>query len=472
MIIGREKEQELLKGLMKSSNSQFVAVYGRRRIGKTFLIRESFHYRFTFQHSGIYNGNRSEQLFAFAASLKDAGLDSCPVPENWMQAFELLKDLIRQSPEEKKVIFIDELSWMDTPKSKLIMALEHFWNGWASGRQDIVLIICSSVTSWMINKVIHDKGGLYHRLTDRIYLAPFTLHECELYSKAMGLAMTRQQILEAYMIMGGVPYYWSHLKKGLSLSQNVDQMFFAEDASLDEEFEHLFSSLFRNPEEYMRIIKALAGKQSGMTRNELLAETGIDGSGSFSGKLEELEKCGFIRTYSSFGKKKKDTMHQLIDPYTLFYYHFLAKKPKDEHYWTNQLNTPVRSVWNGLAFERVCMWHTNNIKKALGISGVLTDICSWSCVADPDKGLLGSQIDMIIVRKDQVINLLEMKYSSAPYAITKKTNADLLRKRSDFIIATGTRAAIHLTMVTPFGIVRNSYAGDIQSEITAEDLFE
>ena len=471
MIVGREKERELLEGLVNSDVSQFVAVYGRRRIGKTFLVRESFGYHFTFQHSGIYNGNLAEQLYAFAASLKDAGMKDFTDPKSWLEAFELLKDLIRQNPEEKKVIFIDELSWMDTPRSRLVMALEHFWNGWASGRRDIVLIICSSVTSWMLKKVIHDKGGLYHRLTDRIYLEPFTLHECEIYSEAMGLAMTRQQILEAYMIIGGVPYYWSHLKKGLSLSQNIDRMFFAADAPLDEEFEHLFSSLFRNPAEYMKIIKALSLKQSGMTRNEILDATGIDGSGYFSVKLEELEKCGFIRTYTSFGKKKKDTLHQLVDPYTLFYYHFLAKKPKDEHYWTNQLNTPVRNAWNGLAFERVCMWHTANIKRALGISGVLTDICAWSCAADPDKGLLGSQIDMVIVRKDQVIHLLEMKYSSSPYVINKKTSADLLRKRSDFITASGTRAAIHLTLVTPFGIVHNSYAGDIQSEVTAADLF-
>ncbi|MBO4359824.1 MAG: ATP-binding protein [Eubacteriaceae bacterium] len=471
MIIGRQKERKQLEGLLASDRSEFAAVYGRRRIGKTFLIRESFQYNFTFQHEGLFKGDRTDQLYAFSASLKDAGLTDASVPENWLEAFELLKDLIRKSPEQKKVIFIDELSWMDTPKSKLIMALESFWNGWASGRKDIVLIICSSVTSWMINKVIHNKGGLYQRLTERIYLQPFTLHECEEYVEAESLAMNRAQILEGYMIMGGVPYYWSHLQKGLSLSQNIDRMFFAAGAPLDEEFEHLFSSLFRYPEEYILIIKALAGKKSGLTRNEILRQTGIEGSGNFSAKLDELNKCGFIRPYTEFGKKKKDMVYQLIDPYTIFYFHFLEDKPKDENYWTNQLNTPVRNVWNGLAFERICMWHTANIKRALGISGVLTDICSWSCKADPDNGLHGSQIDMIIVRKDQVINLLEMRYSATPYAITKESNEDLMRKRNDFITATGTRSAVHLTMATPLGIIHNSYAGNIQSEIVADDLF-
>ena len=419
----------------------------------------------------MYKGSRSDQLYAFSSSLKDAGLKDFSVPNNWMEAFELLKDMIRESSETKKVIFIDELSWMDTPKSKLIMALEYFWNGWASARRDIVLIICSSVTSWMISKVIHNKGGLYNRLTERIYLEPFTLHECEEYADAMNLAMTRYQILEAYMILGGVPYYWSHMRKGLSLSQNIDHMFFSSDAPLDEEYDHLFSSLFRNPKEYLLIIKALAGKQSGMTRNELLKATGITGSGSFSSKLDELDKCGFICTFSAFGKKKKESLYQLVDPYTIFYYHFLVKKPKDEHYWTNQLNTPRRNVWNGLAFERVCMWHIPQIKKALGISGVLTDICSWNCKADPDKGIFGSQIDLVIVRRDQVINLLEMKFAATPFSITKKTHADLMRKRTDFIKETGTRAAIHLTIVTPYGMVPNSYAGDIQSEVIADDLF-
>lgn len=471
MLIGREEEQKRLLKLIDSEYSEFAAIYGRRRVGKTFLIRETFQYRFTFQHAGIYQGKKADQLKAFHNSLVDAGLEITDVPKNWLDAFEQLKAVIKNSTEKKKIIFIDELSWLDTPKSDLMMALESFWNGWASARKDVILIVCSSVTSWMLNKVIHNKGGLYNRLTERIFLEPFSLKQCEEYVKAFGLIMTRYEIIEAYMILGGVPYYWSFLDKSLSLTQNVDRMFFAKNAVLRDEFDHLFSSLFRYPDEYIKIIRSLAKKNKGLTRSEIIEATGISGSGSLSAKLEELEKCGFLRSYRAFGKRSKDSVFQIIDPFAIFCIRFLTKKPKDGHYWLNQLDTPKVNSWSGFAFERVCFWHEDNIKKALGITGVLTDICSWSCREEDDKGLFGSKIDMVIVRNDKVINLIEMKFSSAEYAIDKATYGSLMRKKSDFQRDTGTRSALHLTMVTPFGISKNKYSGEIQSEITAEELF-
>jgi hypothetical protein len=393
------------------------------------------------------------------------------IPKNWFEAFELLKDVIRQSKDKKKTIFIDELSWMDTPKSDLIMALENFWNGWASGRKDVMLIVCSSVTSWMINKVIHNKGGLYNRLTTKLQLDPLNLSECKEYSEINGLEMSMNQIIEAYMILGGIPYYWGFLEKGLSLSQNVDKMFFSKKALLDGEFEHLFSSLFKQPDDYMSIIKALSKKKVGLTRNEIIESTGLTGSGAFSKKLLDLENSGFIRGYIPFQNKKKDMVYQIIDPFVLFYYHFLKNKPSDVHFWTNQLNTSKINAWNGLAFERVCLWHVEQIKRALGISGVLCDVATWNCKADPNRGIAGSQVDLLIVRNDNVINILEMKFSSAEYAIDKSTNADLARKREDFRLSTKTKSAVHITMVTPYGLMKNSYSGNIQSEVVGEDLF-
>ena len=471
MLIGREQEISELNEARGSDRSEFVAVYGRRRIGKTFLIRETFQYQFTFQHAGLFKRKKSEQLYAFAGSLKDAGLSVGTPPENWLQAFELLKDLIRLQPEGKKVIFIDELSWMDTPKSDLMAALEHFWNSWASARKDILLIICSSVTSWMIKKVIHNKGGLYHRLTHRIQLSPFTLRQCEEFSAAHGLGFSRNQILEAYMILGGIPFYWTFLKKEYSLAQNIDALFFDRNAELKDEFSHLFASLFRHPEDYIRIVEALARHGRGMTRNEILQATHLSGSGRFSEKLTDLENCGFIRSFDPFQKQRKETMYQLIDSFTVFYYHFLENRPKDMHFWTNQLNTPRMNTWNGLAFERVCLLHTDQIRFALGISGILTVTASWICGTDPDKGIRGSQVDLLMKRSDRVINLMEMKYSAAPYVITKKVYEDLLRKRSDFLLATGTSSAVHLTIITPFGLVPNQYSKEIQSQITLDHLF-
>lgn len=471
MLVGRKKEIELLNTVLKDDNSHFVAVYGRRRVGKTFLIRESFGYRFTFQHAGLSEGGMKEQLFAFTSSLKDAGYVALRRPKNWLEAFEGLKDLIRQSNEKRKVIFIDELSWMDTQKCDLMMALENFWNSFASARKDIVLIVCASATSWMLSKVVHNKGGLYNRLTEQINLRTFTLKECEEYVQAAGLVLNRNQILQYYMIFGGVPYYWGFLKKGLSLSQNIDNTLFAKDAPLKEEFKYLYASVFKNPEVYIKIIETLGLKKVGMTREELIEASGIVNSGDLSFKLEELESCGFIRKYYAFGMKKKNAVYQLMDCFTLFHFKFLKDAPTDEHFWSNQINTPLVNTWMGLAFERVCMQHVDQMKWKLGISGVLTEVNSWYCKADPDKGIFGSQIDLLITRKDQVINLCEMKYSGSEYTVTEKVNRNIQNKINDLVLLTGTKYAIYPTLVTTYGLVNNSYAENIQSVITLDDLF-
>lgn len=472
MIIGREQELSVFQNAIQDDSSHFIAVYGRRRIGKTYLIREAFNYRFTFQHAGVYNGSLKEQLFAFEASLKDAGQNTKVRARNWLEAFEELKDLIRASSEKKKVLFIDELSWMDTPRSDLMTALENFWNGWASARKDIVLIVCASATSWMLSKVIHNKGGLYNRLTEKIHLRPFSLAECEKYVAAKNYALTRDQILQYYMVFGGVPFYWSFLKKGLSLPQNIDCILFEEDAPLKNEFDYLYAAIFKNPKIHLKIIQALGRRKAGMTRNEIISSAAIPNSGDLTKKLKELESCGFIRSYQMFGKEKKDTVYQLMDNFTLFYYQFMERAPTDPHFWSNQINTPAVNSWMGLAFERVCLEHVDQIKMKLGISGVLTESQSWQCRKDPEKGIHGSQIDLLIVRKDQVINLCEMKYSQTEYAVTGKDRDGILHKMQDLVTSTGTKYAIHPTLITCIGTVSNSNTDIIQSVVTADDLFK
>lgn len=388
-----------------------------------------------------------------------------------MGAFENLKTLIERSTEYRKIIFIDELSWMDTPRSDLMVALEHFWNGWASARKDVILIVCSSATSWILSKVINNKGGLYNRLTERIHLRPFNLRACSDYTSARGLSLTQDQMMQCYMIFGGIPYYWSLLRKGMSLAQNVDEMIFAPDAPLMEEFQYLYASVFRHPAVYIKIVSTLAKKKVGMTREELIAASGIHNSGDLTQKLEELEQCDFIRKYYTFGKKKKDAVYQLMDNFTLFYYRFMEQRTSDPHFWSNQINTPTQNTWKGLAFERVCLFHTEQIKRKLGISGVHTELHSWYCNADPEKGVFGSQIDLLIVRDDRVINLCEMKYTGTEYTVTKNVHQDIARKINDLHVLTGTKYAIHPTIVTCYGLVDNTYAGEIQAVITLEDLF-
>ncbi len=471
MIIGRKNEVSTLERLLQDDRSHFLAVYGRRRVGKTFLIREFFGYRFTFQHSGLSDGGIRDQLYAFESSIKDAGGMSPGNPGNWLEEFEDLKELIRNSNEKKKVIFIDELSWMDTRNSDLITALENFWNGWASARKDILLIVCTSATSWMMSKIIHNKGGLYNRLTSQIHLKPFVLSECEEYVRTEGITLRRDQILQYYMVFGGIPFYWGFVERGLSVAQNIDKMFFAENAPLKDEFRYLYASVFRNPSVHLSIVEALGKKKAGMTREEIVEEAGVANSGDLTLKLEELSSCGFIRKFYAYGMKKKGAVYQLVDFFTLFYYRFMSANTYDEHFFENQVNTPAVNSWMGLAFERVCLEHIAQIKTRLGISGVSTTVNSWYCSRNPDKGIFGSQIDLLIVRKDQVINLCEMKYSGSEYMMSDKDEESIRHKVNDLIKGTGTRYAVFPTLISNYGLVENTHSADIQAVITSDDLF-
>ena len=479
-MIGRVEEQKLLLSLLDEDDPQFVAVFGRRRIGKTYLIRESFQHRFTFQHTGVSNvdippGSRKKtQLEKFEESLAEAGYQTPEKLKTWNDAFNGLKEVIKRSSDPKKVIFIDELSWMDTKGSGLISALESFWNGWATARaeKDIVLIVCASATYWMMDHIVNAKGGLHNRLTAQIHLQPFTLHECEEYLQTKKIVFTPHQILQCYMILGGVPFYWSLLKKGRSLPQNIDCLFFHEHAPLQNEYNNLYRALFSKPDQYIRIIEALSKPRQGMTREDIRAATQIPSSGDLSKKLAELESCDFIRRYTPFGNKKKEDLYRLIDHFTLFYFQFMQKKTFYENEWENLVNTPLINTWSGLAFEQVCMEHVPQIKKALGIAGVLTEVNAWRCDADSERGLYGSQIDLLISIKDQVINVCEMKYSVSEYVVDAEFVCSISRKISDFRTVTGTKYAIYPTLVTTYGVFNNAYASEIQSIVTASDLFE
>ncbi len=479
-MIGRTEEKKYLLSLLKEEESQFVAVFGRRRIGKTYLVRESFDYNFTFEHTGMSNvalvqeeeqedanKQRQIQLDKFAASLKEAGYEGNERLASWDKAFDALKEVIKKSGQKKKVIFIDELSWMDTKNSGLIPALESFWNGWVTARKekDVVLIVCASATYWMIDKVVNSKGGLHNRLTGQIYLKPFTLGECSEYLDSKNIKFSQHQILQCYMILGGVPYYWSLLRKGKSLQQNIDDLFFKEGAILANEYNNLYRALFNKPDQYMKIVEALSSSNKGLTRDELIDKTGISSSGCFSRKLSELENCGFIRAYVPFGYESNKAIYQLIDNYTLFYFKFIKDKKKV------QLNSPSALTWSGFAFERVCLEHIPQIKKALGISGVLTEVNSWQCKQDLEKGIRGSQIDLLIVRRDQVINVCEMKYSESGYMVDADFDKKQKRRMEDFRKKTGTKYALHSTLITTYPIEDTPYSGELQAVITAKDLF-
>ncbi len=471
MITGRKKEQKELKGLLKSGQSEFVAVYGRRRIGKTFLIRETFNYKFTFQHIGILDASLTEQLKEFRQSLKNYGLEKCPMPRTWNDAFHLLEKLLSASTDKVKLVFIDEMPWLDTPKSNFVRALDHFWNGWASARRDIVLIVCGSSTSWIISKIINNYGGLHNRLTKQIYLSPFSLKECEEYSKSRKLAFTHSQILEAYMVMGGVPYYWSLLEKGMSLAENIDKLFFAPKGELSNEFNALYHSLFRNPEPHLSIIKALSSNKSGLSRDLILAQTGLDDNATFSKALSELEQSDFIRKFNYIGNKVKKATYQLIDNFTLFYYDFMEENgTSNPHFWSANINKSAYTAWTGFAFEKVCLLHIEQIKKALGFNAVISSAHSW--FYRPQNGEKGVQIDLLIDRSDDVINLCEIKFCKTKYKLTEEEFHRLENRRLTFIEQTKTQKSVVLTMITTNGIFQGNFADEIQYQITLNQLFE
>ena len=471
-MIGRLKEIHVLEEAFNSDKPEFIAVYGRRRVGKTYLIKEVFGDRLTFSYTVALNCATKTQLSYFHDALLDQGLRKAPVPKTWPEAFRLLKQLIEESGAKRKVIFLDELPWMDAPRSGFLSAFEHFWNGWGSSRKDLLLIICGSSTSWIINKVFRNKGGLHNRVTRNMHLSQFSLYECEEYVRSLGLNLSRNNILEGYMVMGGIPLYWSKLDKRKSLAQNINDIFLSEHGELRYEFNDLYSSIFTHPEKYIKIIECLSTKKSGMTRADIISNTKIDSNGKFSEMLEELIECGFIRKYCHTNKKTRDALYQLVDCYTLFYYRFVKNAHgTDENYWLKILPTSTYSIWCGIAFERVCLLHTRQIKSALGISGIMANIFSWHITKTDDHP--GAQIDMLIDRADNIVSICEMKYAPNGYIMKADDIKKLNTRIGVYSLYMSQKKGIQLVMITSNGMANKKVDGiNIHVELTSDCLFQ
>lgn len=468
-LIGRLAETNALKTYLDSPQSEFIAVYGRRRVGKTFFVRNIIRDKADFMFTGMENASLSDQLNNFFYSLRHV-YPNCNKPTSWIDAFDQLRTFLENRRSSTKIVFIDELPWLDTVRSKFVSALEWFWNGWASSRDDIKLIVCGSATSWMIDNLLNNRGGLHNRVTHRIHIKPFVLNECEEYFKVNNFGYRRQEIAELYMVFGGVPYYYSLMDKGKSVAQNIDCLIFSQDGELKSEFDNLYRSLFKKPSDHIKIISALSSKGKGLTRAELLKATKLNNNAKFTETLDELEKCGFIRQYLPFESTKKHAIYQIVDPFTLFHFKFERQNVfHDDKFWTNSINTPSTNAWKGYAFEMLCLNHIEQIKCALGIAGVQSNICSWK-----DSGRTegrGAQIDLLIDRADLTVNLCEMKYSPVKYSITKSDYDNFTNKIDLLFRVTGTKKSVIFTMITPNGIVSNHYSGLVQAVITIDDLF-
>ena len=473
-IVGREQVQGNLEKLYRSGKPELLIVYGRRRVGKTYLIRQYFEGKFAFYATGMYEAPLEKQLEQFAVTLGEYAKMPVATPKSWIEAFALLKSYLLKSRIKRKVVFIDEIPWFDTPNSGFLAAFEWFWNGWGAGRNDLLLVVCGSATTWITHKLLANKGGLFNRATCQIYLEPFNLHETELLLKSKGINWSRYDITECYMVLGGIPYYLQQLDASKSYVQNIDEMLFARNCKLKDEFRHLYNTLFSNSEYYIRIVELLATKNMGLTREELIRLGHFSDNGYLSEALQNLETSDFVRAYSYFGKKKRNVTYQLCDFYTMFYLKFVKQHyGKDEHFWSHSIDLPQRRAWAGLMFEQVCHWHIPQIKAALGISGMLSEHSAWyERKADEEITSRGAQIDMVIARRDRVIDLCEMKFSVGPFIIDNGYEMDLRNKISTFRQQTKTNHALQLAMITTYGVKANAHSGIVQAEVTMDDLFK
>ena len=478
-MTGRKEEIRILNERYNRDEAQFIAVYGRRRVGKTYLINETFKDKITFRHAGLSPVEMSEsegnsplqkQLKHFYNSLLLHGMKNSKCPSDWLEAFFMLEMFLQSMDNgSKQLVFIDELPWLDTPKSGFITGLEAFWNNWACHRHNFMLVVCGSATSWIVDKLINNHGGLYNRLTYEIKLSPFTLRECEEFFEEKHIRMSRYDIVQSYMIFGGIPYYLNYFQNGLSLAQNVDNILFKKNAPLKAEFDRLFMSTFNNPEYVMDIIRFLDTKNAGFTRTEISQKTGHSNGSNLTATLNSLIASDFVIRYVPFGMGKRDECYKLTDPFCMFYLKFAEEQdfPSRSLWQENQVSPSVTS-WRGFAFENVCFNHIDQIKEALGIRGVISRQSAWSKRED-DKD--GTQIDLIIDRNDNVVNMCEIKFYSREFTVTKEYDRILRNRRSLLSQELSPKKGIHSTIITTFGVTYNEYKWSFDRIVTMDDLF-
>ena len=470
LFIARERECSELKRCLESNRSELAIVYGRRRVGKTYLIENFFENKFDFKFVGTRNQNTRVQLANFARTLKRFSGQSVGTLKTWSDAFFALEEYLETLPKDsKKVVFFDEMPWIDTKRSDFVSALEYFWNSWAVSQRNIFFVGTGSATSWMIDKLISNKGGLHGRITARIHVSPFTLNEVEKYLRGLGCRWDRLQILQSYMLLGGVPFYYSQVEPDDSLGQNIDRLFFRDDGALRVEFDELYPALFSNSDIYVSVAKLLCENKAGLTYKEIAKGVKIEG-GKLSKVLKNLERCDFIEKWVQYGHKKHETIYRIVDFFTIFYHKFVEpNNSRDEQWWAKHMNEQSVTSWMGLSFELVCMLHHQQIKRALHIDTISTSISTWHQIGDGNKR--GAQIDLIIERGDRTIHVCEMKFSRGKFTISKDYEERLMNREALFQAATKKDHTIVHTFVTTYGVTDGKHKSIVHSEVTMDDLF-
>lgn len=473
-MIGREWERKELLRRYERNKPEFIAVYGRRRVGKTFLIDNTLEKRITFRHAGLSPiddqkaGEMNRQLEQFYYTLQRYHADVDHRPKDWLEAFFMLETWLEKVDDgSRQVVFLDELPWLDTPRSHFKSALESFWNNWGCHRNNLMFIVCGSASSWILDNLINNHGGLYNRLTCQMRLSPFSLRECEQFLEENQVHLSRYDIVQSYMILGGIPYYLDYFEPGLSLPQDIDKLFFAPNAVLKDEYDRLFSSVFSNPDTMKSIIAVLGKRREGYNRSDIAEMLEFRSGGTLTKCLNSLIESDFITKYVPFGESV--AYYKLTDPFCLFFSYFMGKTRRmDHHYWSNNHNSATANSWRGLAFENVCFRHVDQIKKALDIYGVHTTHSAW---LGYDEELGGAQIDLILDRDDHVINMCEIKYLSRDFTVNAAYQRRLSNREAIIQKMISRRQVIHHTLITTYGLTQNEYSGVFSKVITLEDLF-
>ncbi len=471
-MVVRESVIQRLNEHLKSKKSEFIAITGRRRVGKTYIIDTVYESHLCFRLTGIQNGTLNEQLVNFTQKLISYSQSTLiTTPKNWQEAFILLKNyLLTLSKKKKHVLFIDELPWVNTVKSSFLQLLAHLWNDFLSKENNYILVVCGSSTSWITKKIIRDKGGLHNRLTDIIRLKPFTIQETKAFLNYKGIHMTNQQVIETYMIMGGIPYYLNDIRRGESIAVAVERMCFMDDGILKSEYDNLYKALYDNPQDHEMIVTTLATSRTGLTRQEIINKSKVLAGGPYQRAMEDLLLSGFVTEEVTFGNKKKGSIYRLNDEYSIFYHRFIKSNKKYvSGIWLQISASQTYKIWTGYAFENLIYNHISTIKSALGIASVFTEISAINVMGTKEKD--GYQIDLIIDRKDATINICELKYYNAPFEIDKKYAEVLRNRKQKFIMHTGTRKQVFTTMITNLGIIENPWSLEvIDKSLSFSDL--
>ncbi|MDN3506935.1 MAG: ATP-binding protein [Simkaniaceae bacterium] len=479
-IFGRKEEIASFRSILSSKEAEFLALYGRRRVGKTFLVREFFSNKGMYvEITGQKDGELHQQLENFSRQFSKGFYDNIPLqpPKSWKEAFSLLTTHIQKIPKRQKcILFFDELPWLAGRKSGFMQALDFYWNRYWSSSKNLIVIVCGSAASWMLDHLVNAKGGLHNRLTKTILLKPFNLTESSEYLKHRHVNLNTKQFCDIYMTCGGIPYYLKQIEKGKSATQNINRLCFQKDGLLYNEFDRIFPALFNHSEQHFSIIKAIASASSGISREDLLKKTKMASGGTFRKRLHELEAAGFIQAYCPYGFKRKSQFYRLIDEYVLFYLHWiypikLKGIEQGKTYWQTKAKTPSVLSWAGYAFEMICLKHVDEIRKSLGLEGIHIEIGSYRYVPKTKSKERGVQIDLLFDREDGVITLCEIKYSQKKLVFDKSMAKQLAEKIDRFEKHFSTTKSVSLAMITMHGIKPTYWAEElVDDEVVFEEL--